>query len=148
MIKYAQIIVSTGEVVCIVDVQTPSSYEENVETNGIMYKILSNDIDNSTFAQTNYWRNNQWNTRLVKPSINHVWVNFEWVKDLTLFWENIRYERNSVLSRSDWTQLPDSGLSDDTKTAWQTYRQALRNLPSTYSSAESEEDITWPSTPA
>lgn len=148
MIKYAQIIVSTGEVVCIVDVQTPSSYEENVETNGIMYKILSNDIDNSTFAQTNYWRNNQWNTRLVKPSINHVWVNFEWVKDLTLFWENIRYERNSVLSRSDWTQLPDSGLSDDTKTAWQTYRQALRNLPSTYSSAESEEDITWPSIPA
>lgn len=37
--------------------------------------------------------------------------------------------RNTMLEASDWTQMPDSPLSDADKTAWQTYRQALRDLP-------------------
>lgn len=40
-----------------------------------------------------------------------------------------RRKRNSKLRNSDWTQMPDSPLSDADKTAWQTYRQALRDLP-------------------
>ena len=38
--------------------------------------------------------------------------------------------RNKLLAKSDWTQVPDSPLSDSKKTEWQTYRQALRDMPS------------------
>ena len=41
-----------------------------------------------------------------------------------------RAERNRLLNNSDWTQVPDSPLSDSKKTEWQTYRQALRDMPS------------------
>ena len=39
----------------------------------------------------------------------------------------VRDERNHKLSACDWTQLADS-IAD--KTAWATYRQALRDIPS------------------
>ena len=38
--------------------------------------------------------------------------------------------RDEELTNSDWTQMPDSPLDADTKAAWATYRQALRDLPS------------------
>ena len=42
-----------------------------------------------------------------------------------------REDRNAKLAKCDWTQVPDSPLSDSKKTEWQTYRQALRDMPST-----------------
>jgi hypothetical protein len=42
----------------------------------------------------------------------------------------MRYWRNGELARTDWTQLPDSVCN---KSAWATYRQALRDLPSSNS---------------
>ena len=41
-----------------------------------------------------------------------------------------REDRNAKLAKSDWTQVPDSPLSDSKKTEWQTYRQLLRDMPS------------------
>jgi hypothetical protein len=49
----------------------------------------------------------------------------------TYSYANLRAERNEMLMRSDWTQLPNSGLSEEKKAAWETYRQALRDLPET-----------------
>jgi len=43
---------------------------------------------------------------------------------------DFRINRNKMLSDSDWTQMVDSPLSDSKKTEWQTYRQALRDMPS------------------
>ena len=40
--------------------------------------------------------------------------------------EGIRRSRNQMLSETDWTQLEDSPVN---KTAWATYRQALRDIP-------------------
>ena len=37
--------------------------------------------------------------------------------------------RNAKLAQSDWTQVPDSPLSDSKKAEWKTYRQTLRDLP-------------------
>jgi len=42
----------------------------------------------------------------------------------------LRFERNRLLTESDWTQTPDNQLSDSKKAEWKTYRQALRDLPS------------------
>jgi len=43
-------------------------------------------------------------------------------------WARVRMKRNTLLAGSDWTQMPDSPLSEETKAAWATYRQALRDI--------------------
>ena len=40
---------------------------------------------------------------------------------------DVRSERNSLLASSDWTQVADAPVD---KTAWATYRQALRDITS------------------
>jgi len=37
--------------------------------------------------------------------------------------------RNERLLECDWTQLPNCQLSDEKKEEWETYRQKLRDLP-------------------
>jgi hypothetical protein len=51
-------------------------------------------------------------------------------------------ERKAKLVASDWTQLPDVPIS--TKTAWATYRQALRDITA---QAGYPTEITWPTPP-
>jgi len=62
-----------------------------------------------------------------------------------------RAERNKLLSLCDWTQASDSPLTDTKKTEWTTYRQALRDLPSTASPSLDEDgnltNVTWPTKP-
>ena len=54
----------------------------------------------------------------------------------------IRTMRNQLLKDCDWTQLEDSNVD---KQAWATYRQALRNLPSTI--ADPRTFTAWPHNP-
>jgi hypothetical protein len=42
--------------------------------------------------------------------------------------EGHRATRNKLLADSDWTQINDSPLSNENKTAWATYRQELRGI--------------------
>ena len=58
----------------------------------------------------------------------------------------LRKLRNKLLAESDWTVMLDSPLSDSNKAEWKTYRQALRDLPSTASSDFTNQEIT-PSSP-
>ena len=59
----------------------------------------------------------------------------------------MRQRRNLMLKDCDWTQGADSPLNDSKKTEWQTYRQALRDIPASYSNITSKEDVTWPTKP-
>lgn len=45
--------------------------------------------------------------------------------------EKIRKRRDMLLARCDWTQGPDTPLSETTRQAWADYRQALRDLTET-----------------
>lgn len=67
--------------------------------------------------------------------------------DLTAeeLWTPVRAERDARLTSCDWTQLADCPLSTEQKSAWATYRQALRDLPETQSDPE---NIVWPAEPA
>ena len=56
--------------------------------------------------------------------------------------DEVRAERNAKLAETDWTQSRDVTLSNDS--AWQTYRQALRDITD---SATSLDDVTWPTKP-
>lgn len=55
-----------------------------------------------------------------------------------------RSERDGLLATSDWTQMPDSPLTDAKKAEWAIYRQALRDLPS---STTDPSNPTWPDKP-
>ena len=57
-------------------------------------------------------------------------------------WGEIREKRDDLLLETDWTQNPD--VPDATKAKWQTYRQALRDVPS----QSDPYNITWPTKPS
>jgi hypothetical protein len=61
-------------------------------------------------------------------------------KDEELLW--VRSERNRLIAGTDWTQLPD--VPEATRTAWQAYRQELRDLTVGFTDSQS---ITWPTPP-
>lgn len=63
-------------------------------------------------------------------------------KDFT----SIRASRNARLAGSDWTQNADSPLTDAEKNDWATYRQELRDYPSTATKVSELGD--WPSEPS
>ena len=50
--------------------------------------------------------------------------------------EVMRIRRDELLYRSDWTQMPDSPLTDAKKTEWATYRQQLRDFPASWTPAD------------
>ena len=64
------------------------------------------------------------------------------------FWNAIRIKRDVLLSESDWTQTADSPLTDSKKAEWVTYRQALRDVPSSNSSAGTIDAVTFPTVPS
>ena len=59
-----------------------------------------------------------------------------------LEWDVVRRERNTRIAKTDWTQLSD--VPEETRTAWQTYRQALRDV----TNQSDPSNITWPTEPS
>jgi hypothetical protein len=62
-------------------------------------------------------------------------------------WISIKEKRNNLLISSDWTQAVDSPLSDSKKTEWQTYRQALRDLPAGHQDTDNIDEVAFPNLP-
>ena len=71
---------------------------------------------------------------------------------MTTEMQKLRETRNKMLEDSDWTVMPDSPFSDSKQADWKTYRQALRNLPSTAEPQLDENgkltNVTWPTKPS
>ena len=53
-----------------------------------------------------------------------------------------KYEAQRLLLATDWTQIPNSGLTSACVTAFDTYRQSLRTIRKT-----NPENPTWPTAP-
>ena len=64
---------------------------------------------------------------------------------MSLAMKQLREMRDKLLAECDWTQSRDITLSNDAD--WKTYRQALRDLPSTASSDFINQTITPTSPP-
>jgi hypothetical protein len=58
-------------------------------------------------------------------------------------WTEIRRTRDTLLKVSDWTQAPDSPLSQEKRAEWAAYRQGLRDLPE----SGDVNNIVWPQEP-
>ena len=65
-------------------------------------------------------------------------------EDILNDWVSLRAERDSLLVSSDWTQYTDSPLTDEDKASWASYRQELRDLPSTSPDLNA---VVWPDAP-
>ena len=107
-------------------------------------------------AQT--YGNLQWNSNdITKPTeleVNNKIAEIEAAFPLKF----LRRERDAMLKESDWTQTPD--VPDAIQTAWKTYRQELRDLPSKYPNPTFDgnanvaskhlrlTDVVWPTKPS
>ena len=60
------------------------------------------------------------------------------------YWEELRSLRNQKLTQSDWTQVSDAPFTEEQKISWQSYRQALRDLPE---NTEDPKNPVWPTIP-
>ena len=58
---------------------------------------------------------------------------------------HVRGQRDGQLRGSDWTQISDAALGDHTAEEWATHRQALRDVPQTYSRVS---EVVWPEDPS
>jgi hypothetical protein len=58
-------------------------------------------------------------------------------------WVAVRGQRNFRLSMCDWTQLADAPLTDEKRSEWVLYRQALRDI----TTQSDPFNITWPTRP-
>jgi len=74
-------------------------------------------------------------------------VNGEAIQRTDNILEILRNKRNELLKESDWTQVNDCPLSDTQKAEWQTYRQALRDLPADYQDTDNIDDVVFPNLP-
>ena len=59
-----------------------------------------------------------------------------------------RLTRLELLSMADWTQAADSPLTNSKKAEWATYRQALRDLPASYTDDDVYTDVVFPTAPS
>ena len=69
-------------------------------------------------------------------------LDFEQQEEINSQMHRVRVERTLRLQASDWTQGKD--IADDVSTAWATYRQALRDIPTQEGFPW---DVTWPEQP-
>lgn len=62
--------------------------------------------------------------------------------------QDLRKKRNVLLNESDYIMMPDVNVSN--KSEWETYRQALRDLPQTAENLTLEEirNISFPTKPS
>lgn len=64
-------------------------------------------------------------------------------QEINNMWNSIRFQRNELLLECDWTQLPDSPLTNQKQTEWQIYRQSLRDI----TQQTNPFGISWPTPP-
>ena len=147
MIKVA-LVNSEGEVVTIVSPSMDdmyidgSSYADLVAVH-IPHRTNTNDALNKWYRKDGAWVK----TKPARPSDLHYWENEAWHINTEQLLVALRQSRDAKLSWSDHTQLADAPITDAKKAEWSTYRQALRQLPETYASVISLDDIIWPTKP-
>jgi len=59
----------------------------------------------------------------------------------------LRVKRDKDLKNSDWTQLPDTTLTNDQKQDWMRFRTELRNITDGLTTVEQVNNIDYPDKP-
>lgn len=85
---------------------------------------------------------------LVSGSYQQVWnetdkTESEISASIELKWQEVREQRNVLLSETDWTQFQDSPITGSKLTEYQTYRQELRDITTN----DNPFTLVWPTQP-
>ena len=102
--------------------------------------------DKVEFIKTNYW-DGEWKSRSTPPNSYSSWDGTDWVWSMDDLMKDVRKIRTNLLFGCDWTQLPDSPLTDEVKLEWQQYRQELRDLQFVSNDISNVDDVNWPTPP-
>ena len=113
---------------------------------GENYEVKETEVDVQGFIQSGHIVSD-----LDGTHYHLKWDNSKVVKDddaLAAFqlaekWKRVRLRRDRMLNDSDWvvTKATETGVT--VSSAWKTYRQKLRDVPS----QSDPDDITWPTKP-
>ena len=110
------------------------------------YEIIETEVDIQGFNQSGH----------IVSDIDGTYYHLKWdgskiVKDddalatyqLSEKWKDVRSQRDRLLNETDWvvTKATETGVT--VSSAWKTYRQKLRDVPS----QSDPDDITWPTKP-
>jgi hypothetical protein len=154
MIHYLMYVDSEGDISQIRIAKGVNPTDRAVDPEVGQYCIHHNEVlnDVGAFHMLKAWNftTEQWDTRTERPNRHAVWENGAWTWNVHKLLEDIRLERNRLLFSCDWAVVSDSPLTDTQKTEAQTYRTALRNLPSsiTIADIDSVENTPWPEVPS
>lgn len=119
---------------------SPQTFSENIHLSSDWkpYNPLTEEYDNLRYYPSDRYD-------LASDSVVQELLEIPNYDEIVLL--EIRLLRNQLLQGSDWTQLPDSPLSQEEKDLWHTYRQELRDITESVSSNVSYSDIVWPTKP-
>ena len=152
MIKLASVFNTTGEVSFTMQPVEPAKYPDITEGDETTLVKVSEEmslqnLDNYTWKID---RDPQWLARSERPAGYYDWNlgTNSWDLNSEALMGTLRQKRDNVLALCDWTQIPDTPLTDSKKAEWRTYRQALRDLPANNSSVAFLTEVVWPTPPA
>lgn len=102
------------------DVYVIGEYDENTYyKNGKVEKLPLKEFDYLEWDnRKNGWYDPRTEQEIIEQKQN----------ELNIALENVKYKRNEYLAASDWTQFPDSPLSEEKRKEWAVYRQELRDM--------------------
>tara|TARA_B100000029_G_scaffold71680_1_gene63571 strand:+ start:549 stop:1013 length:465 start_codon:yes stop_codon:yes gene_type:complete len=144
----------TGNPEQILSVNSKADFEEAgwYKGTGKLARDLPEGYSAEDILEKSYYieETSEWKTRSVRPTGFYDWTeNKKWEIDNDRVMSAIRYERNNLLQGCDWTQLPDSPLTDEKKAEWATYRQSLRDVTKDVSSElDTLDGFAWPTAPS
>lgn len=75
-----------------------------------------------------YVSNGELTKRPEKPSPYYVWDGNYWIADNTYLENDIRWQRDLLLSESDWVVIKAKEYDQEVSQEWKDYRQALRDI--------------------
>jgi hypothetical protein len=127
-----------------VNVSFPKVISNEILNNFYTYKVIPVGLDDS-----DYTKNYEEDTPIQSGSvyIQNWLITSASVEEITerenIQWDEVRSERNRLLTQCDWTQMSDTPISGSKLTEWQTYRQSLRDI----TTESNPFKIIWPSKP-
>jgi len=113
----------------------------------ISRKMNQSMVDARLLEHTDQGVLNVYTTDIDNKRVNLETLQIEEVTPPNTTFEWMKQRRNMRLLECDWTQGVDSPLSDTKRTEWATYRQQLRDLPTSYPNPTSKDEVTWPTKP-
>lgn len=114
---------------------------EERENGTTVFKKVESPLN---YASVKAYKDEEGNIQIIQDDEIQAYIDKEPERLKARALRMLKHTRNRKLLESDWTQLPNATLSGAMKYNWETYRQALRDLPR---NTEDPNNPVWPTPP-